>query len=185
MKKFCYSLAAAALAPAIVISVANSALAQRRNTTSHDVPPAQALEHSDKAPARNDTDNKMIKHDKHNRKDTCDCKDQKNCMKHCDKKMHDDRKDKKHHEWMREERDEVEENHNEALAKIRASSLSSSQKDLLIKHADENKDLMLRQLDERQQLMQAHIRQYKNDGFPTDSKADRKAVKKVNKILTD
>lgn len=185
MKKFCYSLAAAALAPAIIISVANSALAQRRNTTSHDVPTAQALERSDEASVRDQTNNKMMKHDKHNRGGSCDCASQKDCAKHCGKKMHDDRKDKKHHDLMREERAELEENYNEALAKIQASKLSGPQKDLLVKHANENKDLMLRQLDERQQLMQAHIRQYKNDDFPMDNKADRKAVKKVRKILTD
>lgn len=184
MKKFCYSLAAAALAPAIIISVANSALAQRRNTTSHDVPTAQALERSDEASVRDQTNNKMMKHDKHNRSG-CDCAGPKDCAKHCGKKMHDDRKDKKHHDLMREERAELEENYNEALAKIQASKLSGPQKDLLVKHANENKDLMLRQLDERQQLMQAHIRQYKNDDFPMDNKADRKAVKKVRKILTD
>lgn len=184
MKNFCYSLAAAALAPTIIISVANSALAQRRNTTSPDVPTAQASERSDRVSAHDDTNNKMTKHDKHNR-DGCDCVNQKDCTKHCGKKMQDDRKGKKQHDRMREERAELEENYNEALAKIQASKLSGPQKDLLVKHANENKDLMLRQLDERQQLIQAHTRQYKNDDFPMDNKADRKAVKKVRKILTD
>lgn len=185
MKKIYYTLAAAALAPAIMLSVANSASAQRRNTTSHDIPPARHSL-SDKADAASgkigemkdtvrDTAKKMY--------DACHCNGDKHCIKKCDHKKHNKDMSKKDKKWKDDAKDDITTNYNDALEEIEDADLTPAQKDLLIKHAKENRDLMMQQMKERRKLFKKQMQHYKEADFPFGNDDADDAIDEVNDIL--
>ena len=172
MKKFQYFLATL-LTPAIITAAANSALAQRKNTTSHDIRPAQ-LQQKDQ-PQENwraqDAD--------------CVCHGKKDCKKHCLKSR--DKPDKKHkkQKWLRDSEKDIDEKYHDAVEEINKSDLNDAQKTLFINQAEANKQLMLKQLQERQQLLQQQMQDYQEQDLPMHDKDDRKIIKEISKILID
>lgn len=158
---------------ATMICSAN-ALAQRKNTTSHDVKPVVSQQivttEQDTSP--------MVKYD-------CNCKEclktnfcAQNCM--CDKsstKHLKHKKNKKHHEKIKD----IQEEYNEAVEKINNSNLNEEQKKLLIQQANENKSLALKQ---QQDWNDLHILQQKqrNDANIYANKENKKLLKKIDKL---
>lgn len=185
MKKFYYILAAAVLAPAIVLSVSNSAMAQRRNTTSHDVAPA---DHTlgDTIDAATDKIGGMTDSVRETAKkmyDACHCNGNKKCIKKCDRKDYNKDMYKKGKEWKKDVKKDIMDNYNDALEEIEDADLSPAQKDLLIKHAKENRDLMMQQMKERRKLLKKQMQHYKDANFPLgDDEADD-PIEEVNDIL--
>ena len=70
------------------------------------------------------------------------------------------------------------------MNKISKSSFSDKQKAILVKQATENRDLAIKQLNERQELRNRQMQERQEYEIPQmlKDKANRKAVKKVNKI---
>ncbi len=163
MNKMYTLLSAAALAVFIV----SPALAQRKNTTSHDVKPVNVS-------------NSIAKSDK----SECKCGKDENCRKKCKKEMKKDGARKHHNQRQQEQLNEINEDYAKALKKIDASSFSAEQKELLKKQAMENKELSLQQAEVRSKLMQqqADARRAADMRSAMNDKANRKAVKKVMNI---
>ena len=86
--------------------------------------------------------------------------------------------------WLENERQDIDEDYQEALYKIKKSQLSDNLKDILRSQAEENRSLALEQAEARAELIQKHkaARQEYRDEFMKD-KSNRKAVKKVMGIL--
>lgn len=192
MKKIYYTLAAAVLAPAIMLSVANSASAQRRNTTSHDVPPANHTL-GDRVDAAADKAGRMtdsVRDTANKIYDACRCNGDKHCMKKChhkkyDKDMHKKDKEmyKKDKEWKNEAKEDIIDDYNDALEEIEDADLTPAQKDLLIKHAKENRDLMMQQMKERRKLLKKQMQHYKEANFPLGNDDADDPIEEVNDIL--
>lgn len=181
MKKFCFSLAIAILAPAIILSVVTSASAQRRNTTSHDVISAQKTDNINKNSADYLTNGHISQY---NNLD-CNCKTKEDCPKHCKANIHNKHDKKKHHKKTDEYYEDLDDYYNDAIEKINYSHLSSAQKNLLISQAEQNKELMIKQFNEKQELIKKHMQQYDENDFPMKNKENRKIIKKIRKILSD
>ncbi len=142
-----------------------SAQAQRRNTTSHDVKVVNMAEENVSSSKASDSYRKSSKKHKH------ECKDKKDCQK-------------KHKKLIDEQIAEYQEDYQKALNKISKSSFSDKQKAILVKQATENRDLAIKQLNERQELRNRQMQERQEYEIPQmlKDKANRKAVKKVNKI---
>ena len=86
--------------------------------------------------------------------------------------------------WLENERQDIDEDYQEALYKIKKSQLPDNLKDILRSQAEENRSLALEQAEARAELIQKHkaARQEYRDEFMKD-KSNRKAVKKVMGIL--
>jgi len=153
--------------PAALLFSMVDASAQRRNTTSHDVKPLQQIEEA-KKDVMEKSDKMMKKHHKD----------------HKDHKKFDDRK---HHQSFVNK--EITENYNEAVERINKSSFDAKQKEFLLKQAQDSRDFAIQQSEARQKFIQTQMADRKNFGISKDSlkdnKANRKAVKKINKILFD
>ncbi len=190
------SLLAAVVLPAVLLLSVSNAQAQRKNTTSHDVQPVMLNQQAEKpvagpndnAPAR-DQNMQMKKHqNKKMMMDKCACKDCKkgndcNCGK--DGSCMNAKMMKKQHHEAKEDIEEINEDYMKAIGKIQKSTFNDEQKALLTQQAEHNKDLALKQLQERQALRQKHMKQRMDLGMQEmmkDSKINRKAVKKVDKI---
>ncbi len=165
MKKFKYLLTV--LLPAALLVNISAANAQRKNHTRNDVPVQTEAQVGCTGGAE------------------CKCADGAPYPM-MQKKA--DRMQNKEKKGMPFEKDlkEVNENYDEAIKKIDRSNFSAEQKVMLKNQAKENKDLMLKQYQERQELLKKHWEANKSlKQNMTKDKADRKAVKKVRKILTD
>ena len=97
------------------------------------------------------------------------------------------KKDKKHFKSSTNE--EITENYNEAVERINKSAFDAKQKDFLLKQAQDSRDFAIQQSEARQKLLQTQMADRQNFGITKDSlrdnKANKKAVKKINKILFD
>ena len=169
-----------ALAAALAALSVNAALAQRKNTTVHDVAPINIA--SEPASVVPDA-----------LKNRCGCvADDAACLKKCPNKAakhsYDARKaDKKLNKKMAEAKEEINESYAKALKKIKQSSFSADQKALLNKQAEQTRDLALEQMQARFNLMQEQLHQQHDMNFAPmmDNKDNRKAVKRVMKIGVD
>lgn len=88
--------------------------------------------------------------------------------------------------WLEKQNQEIDEDYNEAIEKIGKSSFSNDQKDVLANQAKANKELALKQANERKELLMKQMEARKEmKATMKAEKANRKAVKEVNKILMD
>lgn len=183
MKRTLYILSV--VLPAALLFSMVDATAQRRNTTSHDVKPVQQVEEM----AR-DVKHKSEKMEKKHHKDDkkmkdCKCKKDKKCD--CMKKKDDKHKDKKHQKFSSNE--EITENYNKAVERINKSDFNAKQKAFLLKQAQDSRDFAIQQNEARQKLLQTQMADRQNFGITKDNlkdnKANKKAVKKISKILFD
>ncbi len=169
MKKLLCTLAL--VMPIALGATINDAAAQRKNHTRSDVVPASdmAVEETAAMP-------------------------QGHMQKHMDKKMgkHMDEHGYKMHkmfkrtpaEWLEKENAEINEDYQEAVARINKSSLPQDYKDLLMKQAMSNKEFAMKQAQAKSEILGQNWKA--RETFPQDlmkEKANRKAVKEVDDIL--
>lgn len=188
MKKLVYVLSA--VLPAIILFNVNDANAQRRNTTSHDVRRVEIPAYQPESEQANIPDmvSDKIDGNHHDLKDSakkmmkkgekmmdCGCKDNKDCQKGC--KMNKKLKERSH---------DIEDTYNDAIEKINKSSFNADQKKLLINQAQENRNFATQQLNDRKDLQKKQMKARMDAGLKNPmqaEKANRKAVKEVNKII--
>lgn len=96
MKRIYYIIAVAMLTPAIVMSVSNSAEAQRKNTTSHDV--VRTSNTNENIPEKMDDIKKEMHKNYH-------CQEKKHHDKKCECKDHDKHKHHKHKKHKKDMRE--------------------------------------------------------------------------------
>lgn len=163
------TMALALLLPAFLLACAGSSEAKHRGflETNNQADSSEAAVSADNAAQNYDKETK-----RHNKDKKSDNK------KHHDKKM----KNKGH--WLENERQDIDEDYQEALYKIKKSQMPDNLKDILRSQAEENRSLALEQAEARAELIQKHkaARQEYRDEFMKD-KSNRKAVKKVMGIL--
>ncbi len=156
------------------IICSGNALAQRKNTTSHDISPSV----SQQIVSTEENTYPIEKYD-------CNCKEclkNNSCIQNCmcdknSKKHLKHKKNKKHHEKIKD----IQEEYNEAVDKINNSNLNEEQKKLLIQQADENKSLALKQQQDWNELKTKQLQQ-RNDANIYTNKENKKLLKKIDKI---
>ncbi len=172
MKKT-FAVLSVVLPIALLFSMADAS-AQHRNSASNEAKQAHHMEEKAKD-VKHKSDKDMKKH--HKEMNDCKCKKDKKCD--CMKKKHQKYANNEH----------IIENYNEAVERINKSSFDAKQKEFLLKQAQDSRDFAMQQSEARQKFMQMQMADRKSFGFTKenlkDNKPNRKAVKKIHKILFD
>lgn len=163
-------LMAAVCSLSCLLGVEN-AQAQRKNHTKADVAIAQAQDSDE------NNCNCMAEDE------DCSCQKMLKKKHKKDKDMKKHHKDKKHHDWLNNEVDDIEKDYDKAIEKIDKSSFSDKNKDILRRQAQDNKDLAIKQANEINELRMKHseARKAMADEIAAE-KDNRKAIEKISDI---
>ena len=148
-----------------------NAQAQRKNHTKADVAIAQAQDSDE------NNCNCMAEDE------DCSCQKMLKKKHKKDKDMKKHHKDKKHHDWLNNEVDDIEKDYDKAIEKIDKSSFSDKNKEILRRQAQDNKDLAIKQANEINELRMKHSEAKKAMADEIAAEKDnRKAIEKISDI---